>query len=93
MKTNIVDQAKRLVALLQEFDSLDLVPEGQDRAAFLIGARLLSIESELTAIGKHIEPSRGGDRGPTAGELVRQAELVRESLRAANQNINRRNSR
>jgi hypothetical protein len=70
MKTNIVDQAKRLAALLKEFDSLDLVPEGKDRAAFLIGARLVSIESELKAIGKYIDPT-WRDEGGLAWNLNR----------------------
>jgi hypothetical protein len=57
MGTNIVDQAKRLVALLEQFDDLEYSPEDRAKAALLIGARLLSIESELTAVGKYIDPS------------------------------------
>lgn len=54
--TNIVKQAKRLAALLDEFDNLEYSPEDRAKAAFLVGARLLSIESELRAIGQHIDP-------------------------------------
>ncbi len=54
--TNIVEQAKRLVALLKEFDDLDGNPEDRAKAAMLIGARLLSVDSELRAIGRYVDP-------------------------------------
>jgi hypothetical protein len=57
VSTNIVVQAKRLVALLREFDSLEYSPEDRANTALLIGARLLSIESELKAIGKYVDPT------------------------------------
>lgn len=63
MKTNIVDQAKRLVVLLKEFDDLNDNDEDQAKAAMLIGARLLNIDSELRAIGRYIDPSWRDDRG------------------------------
>lgn len=69
MKTNIVDQAKRLVVLLTEFDELD--DDDQDKIAFLIGARLLSIDSELRAIGRYIDPS-WRDEGGLAWNLNRE---------------------
>lgn len=70
MKTNIVDQAKRLVVLLKEFDDLNDNDEDQAKAAMLIGARLLNIESELRAIGRYIDPS-WRDEGGIAWNLNR----------------------
>lgn len=61
--TNIVKQAKRLVALLDEFDDLKYSPEDQVKVALLIGARLLSIEGELRSIGQHIDPGWRGEGG------------------------------
>lgn len=57
MKTNIVAQAKRLAVLLEEFDDLNDNDEDQAKAAMLIGARLLNIESELRAIGRYVDTS------------------------------------
>lgn len=57
MKTNIEDQAKRVVKLLEEFDSLDYSPEDRSKAAMLIGARMLTIEKELIRIGEYIDPT------------------------------------
>lgn len=54
--TNIVKQAKRIAALLDEFNDTEYSPEDRAKVAFLIGARLLSIESELKSIGQHIDP-------------------------------------
>ena len=54
--TNIVKQAKRIAALLDEFNDNEYSPEDRAKVAFLIGARLLSIESELKSIGQHIDP-------------------------------------
>ena len=59
MKTNIVDQAKRLVVLLKEFDEYGAYcDDDQDKVAMLIGARLLNMESELRAIGRYIDPAK-----------------------------------
>lgn len=70
MRTNIVDQAKRIVVLLKEFDDLNDNDEDQAKAAMLIGARLLSIESELRAIGRYIDPT-WRDEGTLAWNLNR----------------------
>jgi hypothetical protein len=61
--TNIVKQAKRLAALLDEFNDLEYSPEDREKAAFLIGARLLSIEGELRSIGQHIDPGWRAEGG------------------------------
>lgn len=66
MKTNLVDQAKRLVVLLEEFDELS--DEDQDKIAMLIGARLLNIEGELRAIGRYVDPT-WKDEGSLAWNL------------------------
>jgi hypothetical protein len=63
MSTNIVDQAKRIVFLLKEFDDLDGNDEDRAKAAMLIGARLLSMDSELRAIGRYIDPGWRDDGG------------------------------
>ena len=71
-RTDIVDQAKRLVALLEQFDELEYSPEDRAKAALLIGARLLSIDSELRAIGRHIDPGWRNEGG-LAWNLKRNA--------------------
>ena len=71
-ETNIVEQAKRLAFLLKEFDDLDGNAEDQAKAAMLIGARLLSVDSELRAIGRHVDPG-WRDEGGLAWNFKRNA--------------------
>jgi hypothetical protein len=71
--TNIVEQAKRLSALLDEFDDLEYSPEDRAKTALLIGARLLSIEGELRSIGQHIDPG-WRDEGGLAWNLLNPGE-------------------
>lgn len=68
--TDIVKQAKRLSALLDEFNDIEYSPEDRAKVAFLIGARLLSIEGELRSIGRHIDPG-WRDEGGLAWNLRR----------------------
>lgn len=68
--TDIVKQAKRLSALLDEFNDIEYSPEDRAKVAFLIGARLLSIEGELRSIGQHIDPG-WCDEGGLAWNLRR----------------------
>lgn len=68
--TDIVKQAKRLSALLDEFNDIEYSPEDRAKVAFLIGARLLSIEGELRSIGQHIDPG-WRDEGGLAWNLRR----------------------
>lgn len=63
MKTTIEDHAKRIVKLLEEFDSLAYSPDDQAKAAMLIGARMLTIEKELIRIGEHIDPTWRAEGG------------------------------
>jgi hypothetical protein len=56
MNTSIERDAKRVVKLLEILNDPDTGEDSLDKARFLIGARLLKIESEIRAIGDFIDP-------------------------------------